>query len=85
MTTPSPRPRLLNFITGNANKLGEVRHILADVPGLELQSKNVDGKEIQGTIEEIARDKCVRAAIAVSLPNFFYLSGCGVVQRRQGR
>ena len=62
-----PRPKLLNFITGNANKLREVREILADVPGLELQSRDVAGKEIQGTIEEVAKDKCSRAARAVSL------------------
>jgi inosine triphosphate pyrophosphatase len=64
-----PRPKVLNFITGNANKLKEVRAILADgVPGLELQSRDVEGLvEIQGTIEEVARDKCRRAAVAVSL------------------
>jgi hypothetical protein len=60
------RPKLLNFITGNANKLTEVRAILEDVPGLELQSRNVEGAEIQGSIEEVARDKCSRAAVAVS-------------------
>jgi inosine triphosphate pyrophosphatase len=60
-----PRPRLLNFITGNANKLAEVRAILSAVPGLELQSRNVEGVEIQGSIEEVARDKCSRAARAV--------------------
>ena len=61
-----PRPVLLNFITGNANKLKEVRAILSDVPGVELQSRNVEVAEIQGTIEEVAKDKCARAARAVS-------------------
>ncbi len=60
------RPKTLNFITGNKNKLAEVRAILGDV--IDLQSKNVDSPEIQGTIEEIAMDKCARAAEAVSGP-----------------
>jgi len=63
-----PRPTVLNFITGNANKLKEVQAILADVPGLTLQSRNVEGAEIQGTIKEVARDKCSRAAVAVDGP-----------------
>ena len=62
-----PRPKTLNFITGNANKLAEVRAILGGVPGLDLQSRDVKGiDEIQGSIEEIARDKCSRAAGVVS-------------------
>ena len=61
-----PRPTTLNFITGNANKLAEVRAILGEVKNLTLQSKNVEGAEIQGTIEEVAIDKCSRAAVAVS-------------------
>jgi hypothetical protein len=63
-----PRPTTLNFITGNANKLAEVRAILGEVNGLTLQSRDVAGAEIQGSIEEVARDKCSRAAAAVSLP-----------------
>ena len=69
-----PRPNVLNFITGNANKLKEVREILGDVPGLELRSRNVEGAEIQGTIEEVARDKCSRAAKAVG--RCFFDSTC---------
>jgi inosine triphosphate pyrophosphatase len=61
-----PRPTTLNFITGNANKLAEVQAILGEVKDLTLQSRNVEGAEIQGTIEEVARDKCSRAAVAVS-------------------
>lgn len=57
-----PPPKTLNFITGNANKLAEVRAILAAVPGVELRSQNLDLPELQGTIEEIGRDKCGRAA-----------------------
>lgn len=61
-----PRPTTLNFITGNKNKLAEVQAILGSVDGLTLQSRNVEGAEIQGTIEEVARDKCSRAAEVVS-------------------
>lgn len=63
---PTNRLTTLNFITGNAHKLSEVRAILGDV--VDLQSKNVDAPEIQGTIEEIAKDKCLRAAEAVGGP-----------------
>lgn len=62
-----PRPTTLNFITGNANKLAEVRAILSD-GAVDLQSCDIPGlDEIQGSIEEIARDKCRRAAERVSL------------------
>ncbi|KAL6242854.1 nucleoside triphosphate pyrophosphohydrolase ham1 [Rhinocladiella similis] len=63
-----PRPTTLNFITGNKNKLAEVQAILASVDGLTLQSRNVEGAEIQGTIEEVARDKCSRAAEEIGGP-----------------
>jgi hypothetical protein len=54
----------LNFITGNKNKLSEVRAILGNV--IEVDSQEVDVPEIQGTIEEIAKEKARRAAEAVS-------------------
>ncbi|KAK5061465.1 hypothetical protein LTR84_008008 [Exophiala bonariae] len=64
-----PRPTTLNFITRNANKLSEVRAILEVVPGLHLQSHDVpELNEIQGTIEEVARDKCSKAAAVVNGP-----------------
>lgn len=50
----------LVFITGNPNKLLEVKAILGDT--VLLTSKSLDLPEIQGTIEEIALDKCRRAA-----------------------
>lgn len=59
-------PKQLNFITGNKNKLIEVKAILGDT--VDLQSQSLDLHEIQGTIEEIASDKCRRAAEAVCLP-----------------
>lgn len=58
------RPTTLNFITGNANKLAEVRAILGDV--VDLKSRRVDVDEIQGGIEDIARDKARRSAEIVS-------------------
>lgn len=59
-------PQTLNFITGNANKLAEVQAILSHTP-VTLQSQNVELVEIQGTMEEISRDKARRAAEAVSV------------------
>ena len=56
-------PRTLNFITGNKNKLAEVKAILGD--SVDLKSQSADLPEIQGTIEDISRDKCTRAASAV--------------------
>jgi inosine triphosphate pyrophosphatase len=53
----------LNFITGNQNKLREVRDILGKV--IEVNNQEVDVPEIQGTIEEIAKEKAKRAAEAV--------------------
>lgn len=53
----------LNFITGNKNKLLEVRAILGKV--IEVENQEVDVPEIQGTIEEIAKEKARRAAEAV--------------------
>ncbi|KAN0103076.1 inosine triphosphate pyrophosphatase-like protein [Hyaloscypha variabilis] len=59
-------PKQLNFITGNKNKLVEVRDILGDI--VDLQSRSLDLVEIQGTIDEISADKCRRAAEAVNGP-----------------
>ena len=49
-------PRELNFITGNANKLAEVRAILGDT--VVLKNQSLDLVEIQ----EVSTDKCKRAA-----------------------
>ncbi|KAJ5757040.1 uncharacterized protein N7511_007222 [Penicillium nucicola] len=56
----------LNFITGNKNKLSEVRAILGNV--IEVDNQEVDVPEIQGTIEEIAKEKARRAAEAINGP-----------------
>jgi inosine triphosphate pyrophosphatase len=56
--------KTLNFITGNRNKLAEVRAILGSV--ITVENEAVDVPEIQGTIEEIAKEKCRHAALVVS-------------------
>ncbi|KAL9102941.1 MAG: hypothetical protein Q9163_001967 [Psora crenata] len=56
----------LYFITGNPNKLAEVQAILGTV--VPLKSLSLDLVEIQGTIEDISKDKCRRAAAAVGGP-----------------
>jgi len=53
-------PKELNFITGNKNKLAEVKAILGDT--IILKSQALDLLEIQGTIEEISLHKCRTAA-----------------------
>lgn len=54
----------LNFITGNAHKLKEVKAMLE--PDLEVRNQPLDLEEIQGTIEEVSRSKCRKAAEIVS-------------------
>ncbi|RFU73454.1 ham1 family [Trichoderma arundinaceum] len=56
----------IHFITGNANKLKEVKAILE--PRISIQSQSLDLEEIQGTIEEVAESKCRRAADLVNGP-----------------
>ncbi|KAF2490335.1 inosine triphosphate pyrophosphatase [Lophium mytilinum] len=63
---PTTIPKHLNFITGNANKLAEVRAILGD--SIELRNQNLDLVEIQGTVEEVTIDKCKRAALLIQGP-----------------
>ncbi|QVM11743.1 nucleoside triphosphate pyrophosphohydrolase ham1, variant 2 [Coccidioides posadasii str. Silveira] len=60
----------INFITGNKNKLTEVQAILGDA--IEVQNKPVDLPELQGTIEDIAREKCKNAANAVRSPSLLF-------------
>ncbi|KAL1886066.1 nucleoside triphosphate pyrophosphohydrolase ham1 [Ceratocystis pirilliformis] len=54
-------PRVLNFITGNANKLREVKLVL-EPAGFEVTNQSIDLEEIQGTIEEVTTAKCRKAA-----------------------
>ncbi|KAI9859393.1 MAG: nucleoside triphosphate pyrophosphohydrolase ham1 [Trichoglossum hirsutum] len=59
-------PKRLNFITGNANKLTEVKAILGDL--VDLRSQSLDLVEVQGNIDDISADKCRRAAELVKGP-----------------
>ncbi|PGG98924.1 RdgB/HAM1 family non-canonical purine NTP pyrophosphatase [Polytolypa hystricis UAMH7299] len=58
--------KTLNFITGNKNKLAEVKAILGDA--IDIQDRAVEVPEIQGSIEEIAKEKCRVAAEMVGGP-----------------
>lgn len=62
MTTARPPP-VVNFITGNANKLSEVKAILE--PAIQVNSQAIDVEEIQGSIEEVTQAKCRKAAEVV--------------------
>lgn len=61
-------PTHVNFITGNANKLREVKAIL-EAAGIEVRSQSLDLEEVQGSIEEVTESKCRRAAEMASIPN----------------
>ncbi|KAI5117049.1 hypothetical protein M0805_007906 [Coniferiporia weirii] len=60
------------FVTGNANKLREVRAILSDGANgfapINVESRDLDVPELQGTTQEVAREKCRRAAELVGGP-----------------
>lgn len=60
-------PSHVNFITGNANKLNEVKAIL-EAAGIAVQSQNLDLEEVQGTIEQVTESKARRAAEQVGGP-----------------
>ncbi|KAL8658656.1 MAG: hypothetical protein Q9202_007497 [Teloschistes flavicans] len=59
-------PTELHFITSNTKKLAEVKAILGGI--IPLKSCSLELVEIQGTIEEISKDKCSKAAAAVGGP-----------------
>ncbi|KAF9057511.1 inosine triphosphate pyrophosphatase-like protein [Panaeolus papilionaceus] len=59
----------LVFVTGNANKLREVKAILSDGPApIEIESRSVDVSEIQGTTQEVAIAKCRTATEQIGGP-----------------
>ncbi|KAI9467323.1 Ham1-like protein [Lactarius psammicola] len=62
-----PSERLV-FVTGNARKLDEVREILAQGEAIDIESRDLDLPEIQGTTQEIAIEKCRRAAEIIGGP-----------------
>lgn len=54
----------VNFITGNQNKLSEVKAILE--PTITVRSEAIDVLEVQGSLEEVTIAKCKSAAEQVS-------------------
>ncbi|KAI1809272.1 hypothetical protein GGS20DRAFT_590818 [Poronia punctata] len=63
----SQQQRQINFITGNANKLSEVRAIL-EPSGILVTNQSLDLPEIQGSLEDVTREKCRVAADLVKGP-----------------
>ncbi|KAI0873589.1 inosine triphosphate pyrophosphatase-like protein [Hypoxylon argillaceum] len=59
--------REVNFITGNANKLSEVRAIL-EPAGVAVRNQALDLPEVQGSVEDVTREKCRVAADLVGGP-----------------
>ncbi len=64
-TAPTSARHIVNFITGNKNKLVEVKAILE--PAIQVENQALDLKEVQGTLEEVTLDKCRAAADLVRL------------------
>ena len=60
-------PKTLLFITSNMNKLREVQAIVSATTNgmVELQSRELDLPELQGSIEEVSIEKCRNAAAIV--------------------
>ena len=57
-------PLVVTFVTGNQNKLKEVRSIIGDEHAAKfvLEAKAVDLPELQGEPEDIAKEKVMLAA-----------------------
>ncbi|KZS91298.1 Ham1-like protein [Sistotremastrum niveocremeum HHB9708] len=58
----------LVFVTGNKNKLREVKAILESAPGFTIESQSFDIPELQGTTQEVSRAKCRQAAELIGGP-----------------
>ncbi|KAL1932801.1 hypothetical protein VTP01DRAFT_8479 [Rhizomucor pusillus] len=56
----------LAFVTGNKNKLAEVQAILAGT--INVESHKIDLPELQGTTQDIAKQKCRQAAEILNGP-----------------
>jgi inosine triphosphate pyrophosphatase len=60
---------VITFVTGNANKLEEVKRMLAkSAPAVNIVSQDVDLPEIQGLPDDVARRKCEAAAKLIRGP-----------------
>jgi len=62
--------KTITFVTGNLNKLREVKAILIgeDNSGLNIVNKKLDLPELQGEPEFVAREKCRLASMEVDGP-----------------
>jgi inosine triphosphate pyrophosphatase len=61
-------PKTIAFVTTNKDKIREITTILSAMNmdmNIPIETRALDLPEIQGTTEEIALDKCRRAAVAV--------------------
>ncbi|KAI3400185.1 hypothetical protein diail_4070 [Diaporthe ilicicola] len=63
---PTSATHVVNFITGNKNKLGEVKAILE--PTIEVRSQALDLVEVQGSLDEVTIAKCKSAAEQIGGP-----------------
>jgi len=64
--TISMSARVVTFVTGNANKLKEVQAIMGSA--VPMVNQNLDLPELQGTPEDVAKEKCKLAAQQVDGP-----------------
>lgn len=66
---------VVNFITGNKNKLAEVKAIL-EPAGIQVASQALDLVEVQGTLEDVTLAKCRAAAeqVYIILYSVFFIS-----------
>lgn len=63
------RPTYLTFLTSNAGKLREFQTAMSGISDLTIVNRgDVELDEIQGSTEEIARDKCRKGAAVVGGP-----------------
>jgi inosine triphosphate pyrophosphatase len=73
ITSPiSLKPKLstLTFVTSNADKIREVTAICKEY-GIRVEIvQSIDLPELQGSIEEVAREKCQQAVLAVSSSSY---------------
>ncbi|XP_028394963.1 inosine triphosphate pyrophosphatase-like [Dendronephthya gigantea] len=60
--------KTLVFVTGNSNKLKEVKAILGESFPWKLEAKNIDLPEFQGEPDEISIEKCKVAAQRIRAP-----------------
>jgi inosine triphosphate pyrophosphatase len=63
-----PVKPIATFVTGNKNKLSEVKAILGDTFPFELHNRAIDLPELQGEPEYIAKQKCILASQQIDGP-----------------